>query len=123
MRIVGCLAREKGRIEAKSIAEKTGVTLRFALKILRKLVAAGLVRSYKGMAGGYELARLPAEITLFDVVAAIEGDYFINRCHDDDFTCTRTSKECCRYRAVFEDISGMVKDKLSAYDFEMLIKE
>ena len=43
VRIVYCLARQGGRMDAKKIAEETGVTLRFSLKILRKLVAGGLV--------------------------------------------------------------------------------
>ena len=56
VRIVYCLAQNGGRMEAAAIAEQTGVTLRFSLKILRKLVAGGLVKSYKGAGGGYELA-------------------------------------------------------------------
>ncbi|MBQ3918626.1 MAG: Rrf2 family transcriptional regulator, partial [Oscillospiraceae bacterium] len=95
VRIIGCLALEGTRRDAKTISEKTGVTLRFSLKILRKLVSSGLVRSYKGMQGGYELARLPSDITLYDVVAAIEGEYHINKCHEDDFVCTHTIKEVC----------------------------
>ena len=39
VRIVYCLAQNGGRMEAAAIAEQTGVTLRFSLKILRKLVA------------------------------------------------------------------------------------
>ena len=49
VRIIGCLSAENKRIDAKNISERTGVSLRFALKILRKLVSAGLVKSYKGM--------------------------------------------------------------------------
>ena len=45
VRIVYCLAQNGGRMEAAAIAEQTGVTLRFSLKILRKLVAGpGAVR-------------------------------------------------------------------------------
>lgn len=45
VRIVYCLAQNGGRMEAAAIAEQTGVTLRFSLKILRKLVAGELVKS------------------------------------------------------------------------------
>ena len=61
VRIVYCLAQNGGRMEAAAIAEQTGVTLRFSLKILRKLVAGELVKSYKGAGGGYELAKDPKE--------------------------------------------------------------
>ncbi len=66
VRIVYCLAQNGGRLDAASIAEQTGVTLRFSLKILRKLVAGELVKSYKGAGGGYELARDPHEISLYE---------------------------------------------------------
>lgn len=48
VRIVYCLAQNGGRMEAAAIAEQTGVTLRFSLKILRKLVAGELVKSVQG---------------------------------------------------------------------------
>ena len=52
VRIVRFLAGHEGRTPAKDIAEGTDVTLRFALKILNKLVGAELVKSYKGISGG-----------------------------------------------------------------------
>lgn len=51
VRIVSVLCLDGGRVEAKAISERAVVTLRFALKILRKLVSAGIVRSYKGTQG------------------------------------------------------------------------
>ena len=79
VRIVYCLAQNGGRMEAAAIAEQTGVTLRFSLKILRKLVAGELVKSYKGAGGGYELAKDPKEISLYEVIEQVEGPYAISR--------------------------------------------
>lgn len=53
VRIISVLCRQGDKMDAKTISEKACVTLRFALKILRKLVGAGLVRSFKGTQGGY----------------------------------------------------------------------
>lgn len=121
VRIIGCLAAENKRIDAKNISERTGVSLRFSLKILRKLVSAGLVRSFKGMQGGYELARSPSEITMLDVIETVEGDYYLNRCHEDDFVCTRGAKDCCCYQNVFNEINDMVSKKLASYTFADLL--
>ena len=55
-RIAYCLAKAPGRMDAKSISEETGVTLRFSLKILRKLVASGIVKSFKGEKGSLFIA-------------------------------------------------------------------
>ncbi|MEG2082378.1 MAG: Rrf2 family transcriptional regulator, partial [Oscillospiraceae bacterium] len=64
VRIVYCLACGDCRTDAKTISERTGVTLRFSLKILNKLVQSGIVKSYKGAKGGYELELPPKDISL-----------------------------------------------------------
>ena len=121
VRIVACLASEGKRLDAKSIAEKTCVTLRFSLKILRKLVCAEIVKSFKGTFGGYELAKKPEEITLKDVIEAVEGTYMLSRCLDDDYTCNRGASGRCPYQNAFRDISKTVDKKLSEYNFKMFI--
>ena len=56
------------------IANKHGISSpRFLVQILIQLNKAGLVTSTRGAAGGYHIARRPADITLADVVAAVEG--------------------------------------------------
>ena len=84
VRIVNCLAKNGSRMDAKALSAATGVTLRFSLKILRKLVAQGIVRSYKGTQGGYELARAPQEIPLGEVIETVEGPITISRCVGGD---------------------------------------
>jgi len=56
------------------IANKHGISSpRFLVQILIQLNKAGLVTSTRGAAGGYHIAKRPADITLADVVAAVEG--------------------------------------------------
>lgn len=119
VRIVDCIARSEGRIDAKTISAETCVSLRFALKILRKLVAEGIVKSFKGTQGGYELARKPGEISLKDVIQTVEGKYCLNRCLSDEYACSRGMSAACRYRRVFESISDEVDKKLASYTFDM----
>jgi len=120
-RIVFCLCRAHSRLDAKTIADETGVTLRFSLKILRKLVAAKIAKSYKGTQGGYEIANSPKDITLGDVIRAIEGDIAINRCLKGDFACTGGMGDC-RLQHAFHDVSCAVEEKLEKYTFEELMK-
>ena len=121
VRIVGCLAKENRRIDAKTIADMTGVTLRFALKILRKLVANGIVKSFKGTQGGYELAKNPSEISMKDVIETVEGKYVLSRCLSDDYDCNRGMSGHCQFQCVFNDISASVEKKLESYPFDMFI--
>ena len=120
VRIVGCLANSDKRLDAKAISEETSVTLRFALKILRKLVSSGIVKSFKGTQGGYELAKLPAEISLMDVIETVEGKYQFSRCLSPEYGCSRGMSGQCKYQHIFDVISADVEKKLASYTFDML---
>ena len=122
IRIVLCLARRKERTDAGTIAELTGVTLRFALKILRNLVGSGLVRSFKGTQGGYELNCDPKEVTLKDILEIVEGEYHFSRCLGSD-CCTRPDHSTCtcKVQEVFALISMEVQQKLDAVTIAELL--
>jgi Rrf2 family iron-sulfur cluster assembly transcriptional regulator len=62
-----------GPTAVRDIAERTGLPQPYLEQILLALKGAGLVRSKRGVGGGYVLARQPGEITLGDVVSAVEG--------------------------------------------------
>ena len=57
----------------RDIAERTGLPQPYLEQILLALKGAGLVRSKRGVGGGYVLARLPDEITLAQIVSAVDG--------------------------------------------------
>ena len=118
VRIVNCLAKHRVRMDAKSLSACTGVTLRFSLKILRKLVAEGVVRSYKGTQGGYELARPAEEITLGEVIELVEGPVTISRCvGTENFQCTRVDSTECRFNKTYAEIAKLVRERLYAVNF------
>lgn len=112
IRILSCLAEQAERIGTAEISEKTGVSQRYALKILHKLVLAGLVVSVRGSKGGYLLAKAPAEITLLEIVEKINGPLSLNRCQLAGEECTHPDG-FCKYRSVFADITCYMKKKLS----------
>lgn len=121
IRFVIFLIRHGRRADAKTISENTGVTLRFALKILRKLAAGGIVRSYKGVMGGYELAKGPDEVTLADVIGLIEGPFCLSRCLKEDGECSHMDGCACKVSAVLAGISQDVDRRLRAVTFDQLI--
>jgi Rrf2 family protein len=57
----------------RDIADRTGLPQPYLEQILLALKGAGLVRSKRGVGGGYVLARGPADITLADIVSAVDG--------------------------------------------------
>ncbi|HET6951810.1 MAG TPA: Rrf2 family transcriptional regulator [Acidimicrobiales bacterium] len=64
---------EAGPTSVRDIAERTGLPQPYLEQILLALKGAGLVRSKRGVGGGYVLAREPAAITLADIVSAVDG--------------------------------------------------
>ncbi len=73
------------------IAQAEGVPESYLAKIFQGLSKAGLVRSHRGARGGFSLARLPQEITLRQVIEAIEGPVALNRCLDPRQGCERSA--------------------------------
>ncbi|MCY1714194.1 RrF2 family transcriptional regulator [Caproiciproducens galactitolivorans] len=121
VRIVELLAASSQKIDAKTISDQAHVPLRFALKILRKMVADNLIVSYKGAHGGYMLAREPGKITLREVIESVEGPYMISRCQQDEYACTHTTS--CRFHQIYDEISNVVRTKLESYTFDSLSGE
>ena len=121
VRIVSFLCRDGKKYDAKTIAENTGVTLRFALKILRKLVAAGIVKSYKGTQGGYKIAKPADEITLLEVIETMEGRYCFSRCLNEEHSCGDwCSGMGCKVQRVYSKITDQVREELSKVTFKTI---
>ena len=121
VRIVRVLAQCDSRMDAQTIADTGCVSLRITLKIMRKLVLAELVHSFKGAHGGYTLAKQPQDITLRHVIEAIEGPYRFSRCLDEGYECTCKEAISCPFHSVFDDVTAMVVKKLDEITFDTLI--
>jgi Rrf2 family protein len=66
-------AAGEGPVKGEALAQAQGIPLKFLENILGELKHAGLVRSQRGAEGGYWLAKPAAEITIADVIRAVEG--------------------------------------------------
>src|SRR5216684_1000325 len=60
-------------VASHNIAQARGIPERFLLKVLKPLVSARVLMSIKGPNGGYKLARSPADITMLEIVEAVDG--------------------------------------------------
>lgn len=82
---------------AADIAEAEDIPPDYVPKVLRGLVRAGLLRSHRGKTGGFSLARRPEDISLLDVIQALEGYPVLNRCLLRPGECPR-DKRCPVHR-------------------------
>jgi FeS assembly SUF system regulator len=80
--------REAGaRLSASELAQDTGVPLPTPQKLMGRLAAEGLLTSVRGAAGGFALARPAGEITLADIVEAVEGPIAMTVCSEGRTDC------------------------------------
>src|SRR5262245_4587481 len=72
---VAFMAQQKSDkpVASHKIAADRGIPERFLLKVLKPLVSARVLRSIKGPNGGYQLARQPSEISMLEILEAVDG--------------------------------------------------
>jgi len=79
---------------SKAIARTEGIPEGYLAKVLQQLVKAGFIRSVRGRTRGYVFAKLPEEISLLDVVEAVEGQPLFDDCPLRHCACGGTSQNC-----------------------------
>lgn len=111
------------KIEAKALSEKENIPHRFLLKLLRKLTYAKIICSYRGVAGGYALNMNPSDISLYDVIVAIDGPIYLNKCLNCPDACNKSNAAHC---TIHENLAivqeNLIKD-LKSKTFDTFIKE
>jgi FeS assembly SUF system regulator len=108
------------RLSASVLAEQTGVPLPTAQKLMGKLGAAGLLSSVRGAGGGFVLARAPAEISLADMVEAVEGPIAMTQCSGSDEASDCALDAQCRVKPHMSLVSNAVRGALAAVSLESL---
>jgi Rrf2 family protein len=103
-------------ISVRDIADRTGLPQPYLEQILLALKGAGLVRSKRGVGGGYVLARDPAEITLAEIVSAVDGPIVMG-----DFGQPHTDGACdhegqCVLLAIWEVLGEEMRKRLDSYN-------
>ena len=106
------------KITGAALAEKQNIPERFLLKIMRSLTKAGIMKSYRGVEGGFALQRAPKDITLYDIIDAVEGQTELQRCLHD-IGCSGM----CSIYAAFADIQRDLSNRLKSINFETLAKQ
>lgn len=106
--VMTCLAGKPGAVlSAVQIAEDARLELPTVSKLLKSLGHAGLVESFRGVNGGYRLARAPAAISLAEVVEAMEGPLGMTECSVSVGNCDRESH--CSVRGNWQRINAAVE--------------
>jgi Rrf2 family protein len=100
------------------IAAAVDVPPTFLAKIFQQFSKIGLVKSYRGTGGGFVLGRAPDQITLLEVVEAVEGPIIPNRCVVKQGDCPRDST--CTVHPIWVNVQSQVRDILGKVTLEEL---
>jgi FeS assembly SUF system regulator len=104
------LAREGEMLSAHALAERVHVESPTASKVLKLLAGAGLLESYRGASGGYRVSRQAADISVAEVIAAIEGPIAMTECSVEEGLCSQ--EDSCELRGNWQRISVAVAGAL-----------
>ncbi len=105
----------------RDIAERTGLPQPYLEQILLALKGAGLVRSKRGVGGGYILARDPADITLAEIIRAVDGPIVLG-----DFGEPHTNGACdhdgqCVLLSIWRNVGDEMRRMLGAFTLEQIV--
>jgi len=115
------LARNYGKapVYLKDIARQEEISEKYLSLIIIPLRAVGLVSSTRGAHGGYNLTRLPSEITLKEIVDVLEGNCLVD-CVKDPSVCSRVST--CASRDIWAMLGGKISEALDSVTLEQLVQ-
>jgi Rrf2 family transcriptional regulator, cysteine metabolism repressor len=107
---------EHAALRMEDVAERQGVPPKYLPQILLELKARGIVRSVRGKEGGYLLARPPAEITLGDVLRAVDGPML-------DASALSRSDGVPELRRAWQKLQQALEAAAEAITFQQLLEE
>ncbi len=107
--------KENEVIMVDEISREMRMPKSFIAKILQRLSKAGIVDSYVGVKGGFYLAKKPQQISLYDVIIAIEGPIAMNRCTVNKRICSLSTT--CRIHPIWIDVRKEVERILKKSTF------
>lgn len=106
----------------QGISQAIGIERFHTQKILRRLQKHGLVRSSMGSSGGFFLNKEPGDISLLDIIVAMEKTIFLNRCMEEDQFCNITMTGTCPVRATYMDLQEKMEEYFSSWTLTRLLE-
>ncbi|MEO8617895.1 MAG: SUF system Fe-S cluster assembly regulator [Sphingomicrobium sp.] len=106
------------RLSATELSEETGVPLPTAQKLMQQLSRHGLLVGQRGAGGGYALSRPVPEISLADIIEAVEGPIALTQCSDGPSDCALDAH--CRVKPHMGIVGDKVRGALHAVSLSEL---
>jgi FeS assembly SUF system regulator len=119
--VLTVLATRRGEVlSAAELAEHSGLEQPTVSKLLKPLAQAGLVEGLRGVRGGYRLSRAADQISLIEVVEAMEGPLAMTECSQHDSNCGIAHQ--CGVRSNWRLINDVVADALRGVTLAQMLR-
>ena len=106
------------QVQVKDVATQKLLPLSFVRRVVARLGSAGLLATTRGLKGGIALARPASEISLLDVVLAMDDPVTLNQCLDPDHTCPLSA--ACPAHTAWAEATALLEDHLRNVRFDAL---
>lgn len=119
------IAKEKLPQDADGLSKKLDISKSFLAKILQNLAKDGILNSYKGAKGGFELSKPVEDITLLEIIKASEGKHpKVFACSVGRDDCVRKPDYICGLQPLFNNLQIKIDDFLLTIKLsDLIIKE
>ncbi|MFP5240495.1 MAG: RrF2 family transcriptional regulator [Acidobacteriota bacterium] len=108
-----------GPVRVSEIAQRQGISVKYLEKLSRMLKKAGLIRSMRGSKGGHLLAKSAAEISMGEIVRALEGDLNLVTCWTERTSCPRL--KTCPTSKLWQEVSKALLERLDSMTLDELL--
>ena len=124
LRISLFLAKQEGGgvTDGASIRSEELIPKRFLFKIMRSLIKVGIVKSVRGKKGGFMLGRNPEDISLYNIIEAVEGPIALSHCLIDPNRCNKDATEHCVIYLTLAKLREELIHKLENINLKMLLE-
>lgn len=106
------------QVSIAEISEARGLPVPFVRRLIKPLLLRGILASSRGSSGGIRLGKPAGEISLLDVVAAMEGGMALNHCVDEHVGCPLA--DACPVHSVWDSATRVLERHLAGVRFDAL---
>ncbi len=110
-----------GQASARVLAEEVGLAVPTVSKVLKTLARGQVLVAQRGKGGGYRLARPAGDISVADIIEAMEGPLALTDCSTDETNCCCIS-ESCQVKTNWLNINRAIRTALAALTLEAMAK-
>jgi len=104
-----------GPVRIRDIADSEGISKAYIEQLFNRLRKDGLIKSVRGPAGGYILAKKPEKITIGDIIRSVEGPIFLTLCSSGKTGCCDRERSC-RSLPMWKKINKRIESALDSID-------